>query len=317
MSVTLCGTNGANVGKIECAPSKGKALRMAIFAGSVAPAGYATSALTKAALIAASKLSKKAAGKLHLLPDFLDKESKRENNTEQTFTNGVKIVTREGLDAYQFSFTTNYKQLVSLRKFNNQEVRVIVQDENNLVWGAQKEVAGAINFVGAKARLFFDGMGFTADDKATGVCMVNITFLNVNESFDTGAALVPEVDLSSVIEPLIDTQLYEKLQSSTNVRKISLKVPTGLIGQDKDLYADFAPLWVVGNFTATVSHTGANLPITSVTPNVGGYADFTFDSAAYTALSSGTIILLNVVAPEVLDAANVIGIEVGTYSITK
>jgi hypothetical protein len=48
-----------------------------------------------------------------------NKENKKEANQEQAFSNGVKIVTREGLPGWRFSFFTNMVQMIQLLKFNN------------------------------------------------------------------------------------------------------------------------------------------------------------------------------------------------------
>jgi hypothetical protein len=318
-NLSVCGTDGANTGLVLCAPSPGKAMQLAIFAGALLPVDYATDLAVKNKLVGYSKLSKKDSSKLFILPLNQDKENKKENNTEQTFTNGLKIVTREGLSAYRFSYFTTLSQNQALRKFNGSQVRVLVQDDANLVWGTTQEASnGTKNFVGRKATLFFEGLDFVGDDKVSGVGYVEVTFLSASESYDDSAYVNPGVSLESAAQALLDVQLFEKVASATNTKKISGLVPTGKLGGDKDIYEDFSiTLGVLTNFYAKNLTTGASIAITSVTPNAAGYWDIVIDSAAYTALTVGTKVEIGCIAPNLLDAANVVGIEVLPVVITK
>ncbi|MBK7885474.1 MAG: hypothetical protein IPJ81_18040 [Chitinophagaceae bacterium] len=112
MSIQLCG-QGGNTGGVKCAVSPDKLQTIAIWGGTLTPSEYATLTAAKTTLVADGKLSKNDDSKLFLLPLRMNMENKKEANTEQTFSNGVKVVAREGLPGYRFSYFTSTAQVKS------------------------------------------------------------------------------------------------------------------------------------------------------------------------------------------------------------
>ena len=134
MAIQLCGLTGGNTGKIPCTVSPGKAVTMGIWNGKLTSAEMASQAAIRAALIADSKLSKFSSDKMFVLPPIINRENQREANTEFTFSNGMKVVTREGLPGFRFGFLTSQRQIKQLRKFNDQVVSLVIWDDSLRIW---------------------------------------------------------------------------------------------------------------------------------------------------------------------------------------
>lgn len=307
MALQLCGLVGGNTGGIACAASPGKITSIGIWGGELTPAEYATPALAKTALVADSKLSKTLSDKLFLLPLFQGKESKKESNTETTLSNGLKIVTREGLPGWRFSFFTSMSQMKNLRKFNNTTVKVLMQDDQKRAWGS---VDSENNLVGRQAQLFFEGLDHIGDDGVIGLGFVNIAFIDAIENYDDAAFVALDFNFNTTLKALLEVVLYEAAVATVNVLHVAGKIDVSDLALPMQVYTEFAaPLAVGALWYAKNLQTGAAIAITSVAQNAAGYWDVTLNSAAYTALNSGDLVEVGTVLPTALDAASVPGIE--------
>jgi hypothetical protein len=316
MSLQLCGLQGANTGGIKCAAAPGKINTAAIWGGELTPAEQLTLASRKAAFLADSKLSKTLSDKLFMLPLFLGKESKKEANQEQTLSNGLKFVTREGLPGWRFSFMTSFAQMVNLRKFNNTVVSIIMQDDHKRVWGSKDSDN---NLIGRQAQLFFEGMDHIDDANVMGLGYVNIAFIDAIENYDDAVFVEVDFNFQTTLKALLDVQLYEKATATANVLHVSGKVDVANIAQPMDVYTEFSTtLFNTGAlWTATNMQTGADITITGVASNAAGYGDLTLNSTAYNALSANDKVLITTVLPTALDTAGVLGIECTSFIHTK
>lgn len=316
MSIQLCGSIGGNTGGIPCAVSPESALNFAIWGGKLTPEQYATSAGIKTKLVADSKLTKLSSDKLFLLPLRLGVESKKEANVEQSFSNGLKVVAREGLPGYRFSFKTSQQQNAQLRKFNNQEVSLLVQDKKLNVWGTVDENN---NFIGRRAILFFEGLDHPGDDTVAGIGYVTVMFLDPIENYDTLYFVAAGFNFQTNLKKLFEVQLFEKAAASSNVLKVSGKIETANPAAPIDIYSDYSTtLFNTGSlWKATNVQTGGSFTITGIASNAGGYGALTLDSTAFAALSSGDKILIENTSPTALDAAGAAGIETTGFIFTK
>ncbi len=318
MALQLCGSIGANTGGIKCAASPGKINSIAIWGGKLTVAEQLTLATRKTSLVADSKLSKLLSDKLFLLPLFLGKESKKESNQEQTLSNGLKFVTREGLPGWRFSFKTSMGQMKNLRKFNNTILNVIMQDDQKRVWGS-KDSNDAL--IGRQAQLFFEGLDHIGDDGVEGLGFVNVAFIDAIENYDDAAFVEVDFNFQTTLAALLDVQLFEKAVAVANVLHPSGKVDVANLPVPMDIYEEYkttlfstAALW-----KATNLQTGAAITVTGIAPGAGGvaYADLTLNAAAITALNTGDKVLVETVLPTALDAAGVVGIETVGFIYTK
>lgn len=211
MSISVCGQTGGNTGGVKCAESPGVPQNWAIWLGSLTPTQLLTAAAIKAGLIADSKKSKSSASKLFLMPSIQNKETKRESNQETTLTNGLKIITREGLPGFRWSFFTSQAQLKQLRKFNGYVLPVIFQDNKQNTWGT---VDGDGNFVGRQATVFFEGAFAGADDAVKGMAYVEIGFTDATESFDEQYFAKTAFNWQTNLAANIDIELFEAATAS-------------------------------------------------------------------------------------------------------
>lgn len=315
MALQLCGLVGGNTGGIPCAAAPGKIITAAIWGGELTPSEQLTLASRKAALVADSKLSKTLSDKLFLLPLFQGKENKKESNQEQTLSNGLKIVTREGLPGWRFSFFTSMAQMRNLRKFNNSTVRLLIQDDQKRAWGA---VDSDLNLIGRQAQVFFEGLDHIADDGVIGLGYVNIAFIDAIENYDDAAFVELDFNFSTVLKALLEVILYEAATATSNVLHVAGKVDVSNVAAPMQIYTEFAsPLAVGALWYAKNINTGAAITITSVAQNAAGYWDITLNSTAYSALTTGALVEVGTVLPTALDAANVPGIETAYLIHTK
>lgn len=317
MALQLCGQQGGNTGGIKCAASPGKINTVAIWGGNLTPTEQLTLASRKAALLADSKMSKTLSDKLFMLPLFLGKENKKEANQEQTLSNGLKFVTREGLPAWRFSFLTSQAQMVNLRKFNNTVVSIIMQDDKKRVWGSKDSDN---NLVGRQAQLFFEGLDHVDDASTAGLGYVTVAFIDAIENYDDAVFVEVDFNFQTTLKALLDVQLFEKAASAANVLKVSGKVDVANLPEPLDIYEEYkAVLFSTGAlWKATNMQTGASIAVTSIANNAAGYGDLTLNSAAYTALAAGTDkVLIETVLPTALAVGNVEGIETISFIHTK
>lgn len=316
MALQLCGLTGSNTGGIKCAVSPGKITVAAIWGGILTPTEQLTLASRKTALVADSKLSKTLSDKLFLLPLFLGKESKKEGNQEQTLSNGLKFVTREGLPGWRFSFLTSMAQMVKLRKFNNTVVSLLIQDDKKRVWGSKDS---SNNLIGRQVNLFFEGLDHIADDGVQGLGYVNVSFIDAVENYDDAVFVETDFNFATTLKALLDLVLYEAAVAVANVLKVSGKIDVANIATPLDGYEEYkttlftnATLW-----KATNVQTGADIPVTSITPTTNGSADLALNAAAITALTTGQLVFVTTVLPTALDTAGATGIETVGFYYTK
>lgn len=315
MAISLCASSVANVGPIQCDVGPGIAKKIFIWNNSEDIVNV-TGALFQPYFETASKLPKAAANKLFAFPEHEDVVDASEANVEGTLNQGLKMIIREGKPVYTLKVLAGQSLVRLLRKFNNQNVRVLMLDSNNRIWGVKQ----GTKFIGAQANLFVSGLKFaTGQNIEERVVTITLSYLSASEVNDDAA--FGEVDNSSGIIGLIDVDLTQTAANAANVWHIGAEIPTAEIGQSifvADTYgtelAD-ALLWEA--FTGIPVY-GTPLAIDSVTyePANKGWV-VTFDAVDYAALAALTKIKVQWVTPALLEAADVDGLESNFIIITK
>lgn len=312
--IDLCGSVGANTGRINCDPRRANFKTIIIGGVQFSANDYITSTAFGAAFQAAINQPTGASGKLYPFPEFVGVTVNTEANREATFGNGQKITISEGRPSYTANLRVGTNLERQLRKFNGQIVPVFAFDDAGNVWG-KRNAAGL--FVGYQAEIFVAGAAF-GDYNNAQFTNVTISFQSASEFFDFAAFVSTDFDITN-LEGLIDIQLSEASVSNTNVRKIAGKFINAQLGNDQNV-ADYydTELAVVGLWKVTNILTGAALAITSVAyDNVLKAFTLTLDSTAYTAAATGTKWLVELVAPPALVTAGITGIESIGVIITK
>lgn len=315
MSLSLCSASVANVGGLACDKARGVVKNLAIDNGKVASADYASEIAFFNRLVAKSLLSKSDGEKLFILKETQDVADASETNKEGSLGLGFKTVLLEGKPAYKIKLFAGADELKRLRTFNNQTIRIREYDANGVWWGTKS----GSDSIGFQAKLFFTGNKVaTGQNVEEGVVECTISILSTTEYFDNAYWVDTSGNNISDIKGLMDVTLAE-ISHTTNVWQISMKIAGSNLVEDFNIYDDYMDLIDALTFTAgTGTNYGTSLAITSVVKNATlKCLTVTFDSTAYTALSSGAVIKLIPPTPAVLDAADITGIELLPVLLTK
>lgn len=318
MALSLCSTSVDNTGELACDKSRGVLKKFFIFNGAIAAADYGTQQDFFDKLVENSKLSKSDSDKIFVLSEVQEITDSSEANKEGTLNLGFKATLQEGRPAYKAKFFAGGDALKRLRTFNNQTVRILEYDANGVVWGTKS----GTSFKGFQAKLFFAGNKIaTGQNVEEGVVEVTVSILSVSEYFDNAYWMeIPSTANIEDVKPLIDAQLAY-VSHTSNALNYSLKIAGSNLMEDYDVLADYGTLIATldANFSASSGATtavGTSLAITSVAYS-GGYLVVTYDSTAYSAVTSGYYIKLTPPTPAQLDAADVVNLEILSVTHVK
>src|SRR5690349_7199970 len=134
MALSLCSSSVNNTGELACDKSRGIGKKFFIFNGSFDSSDYADEEAFFDALVANSKLSKSDSDKVFVLNEVQEISDASESDKEGSLGLGYKTILQEGRPAYRAKFFGGGDLLKRLRTFNNQTVRFIEFDSNNVAW---------------------------------------------------------------------------------------------------------------------------------------------------------------------------------------
>lgn len=313
MVISLCGTSVGNTGAILCDVAPGIPKAVYIWNGSK-PVSTVTGAAFQTFLETTSKLSKADADKLFVFPVIQDVADATEADATGSLNQGFSQVLREGKPAYTFKVFAGQSLVPQLRKFNNQNIRVLILDSNKRVWGVQS----GTSFIGSQAKIKTSGLKYaTGQNVEEGVVTISLSFLDASEVNDDAA--YGEVVSTAGVVGLIDATLIY-VSNVANAYKIGVAIQTAEVGEEINVLDTYSTqLAAAGLWVAKTGATfGTTLVITSVAYDATlGLMTVTFDSTAYTALVSGAKIKLSLTTPALLDIADVDNIESVAVILTK
>lgn len=313
MSLSLCGANSSiNINDIDCDGQRQLPRLLAISAGSYDSNDYADSDTFLAALIADTKLARTDSNKLIVLPVI-------QGTTDQTVAPkdgnlGYGLVFRlvDGRATYTFDIPMGSTSEKALKSLDGKTAGIFIYDSGQQFWGIA-DVAG--NFSAPKWNIAVTPRPFQ-DGQNVKVTQITISLVNTDD-FIINAYYVPVALNTASLKGLNDAQII-KISNTTNVYQYRVITPTTAIGRPIDLGLKFgSTLAVVSLWLAkTGPGFGTTLTIMSVAYSNGIYT-VTYDSTAYTALSTGAKIKQALADPTALDTANVTGIEGIPVIVTK
>lgn len=317
MAVSLCSTVGQNTGGIDCDVVRGNPQVLIPGSAIFDSTDYASSTTFEAAFTAKIKQSTGTSDKLFPFPVIQGVTDKTEAAKYGTLGYGLQIKLLRSKQGYEFDVLAGTALEKRLMAFDSKIIPFFILDDNTNynMWGVQAsngDFSGAKYLVGVEPR----GWGDAQNPKTTKIT------LSIVDSRDwvENAAVAPTSFSSTDLEGLNDVVLIEAAAHAANVHYIKTYVPTAQLGNGLDVTDQYgtelanAALWSA--FTG-VGYT-TPLAITSVTYDATNKRlVFTFDSTAYTALSSGATIKLVADDVPTLDAADVTGVEVGFIILTK
>lgn len=304
-SYSLCGTSVDNTGEQACDKSRAILKKFYIFNGSIDSDDYVSADVFFDKLVTNSKLSKSDAEKIFPLNEIQDLADSSEANKEGSLNQGFKTVLLEGKPAYTAKFFGGGDLLKRLRTFNNSNVRILEYDSNGVFWGTKS----GTSFKGFQAKLFFTGNKVsTGQNVEEGVVTVIISILSTSEYFDNAYWVeTPTGTNIEDIKSLIDVKLAY-VSHSSNVLKYSMKIAGSNLLEDFNIGDEYGTEIAALTFTAK---SGAGTPTTPLAITSTTYDAtnkllvVTYDSTAYTAVSSGHNIQLIPPTPPTLDAGDV------------
>lgn len=314
MPYSLCGASVANTGEQGCDKAKGVLRNLFIFNGAIAAADYVDQDTFFDTMVSNAKLTKSATNKVFPIAENQDFTDSSEANKEGTFNQGLKITLMEGKPGYKFKLAAGSDLLKRLRTFNNQTVRIIEYDADGVFWGTKV----GTDFKGYQAKLFFAGGKLASGQNIEqGFIEVTVSILSVSEYLDNSYWMESTGNVADIV-PLIDVALTD-ISHSSNVWKIGMYIQgSNLIGP-YNIYDTHGAAIAALTFTAgTGTNYGTSLAITSIAVDTSlKCLTVTFDSTAYTALASGTVIKLSPPSVATLDAADVTETELLYVLLTK
>jgi hypothetical protein len=215
MPLSLCSSSVSNTGELGCDKSRGVLKKLFIFNGAVASADYADEATFFAKLVANSKLSKSDSNKVFVLNEAQDVADASEANKEGTLGLGFKTTLIEGKPGYKVKIFAGGDLLKRLRTFNNQTVRVVEYDSNNIAWNTKSGTSA----IGFQAKLFFTGNKIaTGQNVEEGIVEFTVAILSTSEYFDNAYWTNLAGHNVEDIKPLIDAQYGLCVQSFKRIQ---------------------------------------------------------------------------------------------------
>ena len=324
MAINLCSVIGGNTGGIDCDVKRAVPKKFAVGGKEFSSSEYADSATLQAALLAAMILPNGDSDKLYPFPEILQVGVETEADTTGGLALGPQRRLRKGRPAYVFSCEIGQYQYQKLLAFDGKTLPVFTFDDENNLWGyraaADTNTVNVKPFKGEQAYITISGNGFKDGNSAeAGVAQIRIAFLSVDD-FEKRSAFASLPNLSSGdLVGLKDVILSEPQAHASNVHKVAMKIANAKVAGDINIFDDYGTAIAALSWTAFTGATFAtSLTITSIAvDNTLKCLTVTFDSTAYTALSSGAKIKLVPPTAAVLDAADVTGIEIEFIILTK
>lgn len=312
--ISFAGNLSVNTGTIAADYMKGNP-QMLFIGGSFQPSDYATAAAFQTAIISKIKLPRGNAGKIYPIPAIQGNTDKTTAAKFGTLGYGLPVKLMRSRAAYELDLeagSTLEKQMIQL---DNKQLPVIILDDSD-VFGGVKDVNGV--FSGATFLVSVEprGYGDANSPKTTKVTLSLINPKDFVENFFGVSAVIPTTSMAG----LNDVTLEEISAHTTNVYHIKPTVYGAVSGQSQNLAALYGATLASSSLWAAKTGTGftTTLAITSVAldANGDGY-DITLDTTAYSALSAGASIQINLADPATLDAANVTEVEGTPIVVTK
>lgn len=314
MSLSLCGTIGANTGPVLCDITRGNPLTI-MFGSSIFTTGeQASNATLKAAMLNRIKRSAGDSEKLFPLPVIVGTATKTAAAKYGTYGYGLQTKLLRSLKAYEFDVLAGSTLERNLIAFDGQTVPCFIFDDKRNIAG---KLDSGLNFIGTPVLVGVEARDY-GDASNPQSTKVSISFIDAADFTENSAFFQSSFSASDLVG-LKDTYIFEPSAHSTNVYKAQVKIKTAIINGDLNTYDEYGALIAALTFTAgTGTNFATPMPITTVAVDAANKAlTITFDSTAYGLLAALAQIKLFPPTPAVLDAANVRGIEIAPYVFTK
>jgi hypothetical protein len=317
MAISICSSVGANTGDIDCDIVRGNPLVLIPGSAEFDTNDTVDSTTFEAAFTAKINQAAGTSDKLFPFPVIQGVTDKTEAAKYGTLGYGLQVKLLRSKQGYEFDVLAGSALEKRLMAFDGKQVPFFILDDNTNynLWGVQNsnvDFAGALYQVGVEPRGFGDG-------NSVKTTKITISIIDPRD-FVENARVAPTSFAASDLKGLNDVTLAEAATHAANVHYIKMYVATAKLGNGEDVTAQFGSAIASASLWTAKTGTGytTTLAITSVTyDSTNNRLVFTFDSTAYTALSTGATIKLIPDPVEDLFAADIVGIEPVFIILTK
>jgi hypothetical protein len=324
MSTNFCSTIGGNTGKLRCDGKRKVPKKPVVGSRVFTYAEYSDPDVFMDAIIESINLSNGDPDKLFPFPEVAEVANNTEADTTGSLALGPVIRLKKGRPSYTYTVDIGHYQFQKLLAFDNKVVPVFLFDDAAQWWAyrpaAPSNTRNTRDISGEMALVTISGNGFEdGANAATGKCTITFSYLSIDD-FEKRSAYGVLTNMSAGdLEGLVDIMLSEATAHTTNAYKIKVTIPGPVLGQELDVYDDYAAGLAALTWTAKTGATfSTSLTITSVAVDATLKAlTVTFDSTAYTALANGAEIKLTPPSVATLVGANIVGYEIGDIILVK
>jgi hypothetical protein len=308
MAINICATLGGNTGAPACDVRMGRPKYILLTTGrEFAETDIEDSAAFQSALQTAMLLPKSNANKVYAFPQANESTDNTGDPSLGTLADGYEEVLNEALPKYLLRSKAGTCVQQQMQSFNGWPGKVYVVDDSNIMWFRTTSADGAAGFT--------CGYLYTNPPKFKGSGDVNtantrLTFGSIDEFKTKVGAIKLDFNVSTLTN-ILEVELDDRESENTSGALNNVFVIGGKTRcEGTDIYAAYSTaLNSVARWRAYQSN-GTVISITTVTTNAGlsGW-NITLNSAAFTALPSGTVFYIDLETPTVLHAAGIDGIE--------
>lgn len=312
---SICATEGANTGGIDCDPVRGLPLQLIPGSASFTPTDYATNATLEAAFLDKIIQPAGSSDKLFPFPVIQANSPKTTAAKYATLGYGLEIKILRSKPGYEFEVLAGSALEKKLIKFDGLQIPLFIFDDKSRIWGVTDSQA---NFKGAKYLVGVEPKDFE-DANAAKTTKITISIIDSRDFVENAKFADTSFNTSDIVG-LNDVDLYEAVVSATNVRHIGVRIITSNINSFLNIGDTYST--ELANAALWTAKTGVgfatDIAITSVAWDATNKCwTVTIDSTAYTALASGDKIEIALVDTIALNTADVTGIEGSPLIITK
>lgn len=314
---SICSTIGANTGAIDCDPSRGLPVQIVPGSAVFSPSDYATAASFEAAFLAKLKEPTGSSDKLFPFPVIQGNTDKTTAAKFATLGYGLQIKLLRSKAGYEFDVIAGSSLEKKLIAFDGLIIPCFILDDKSKMWGV---LDSSKNFKGAKYLVGVEPKGFE-DGNAAKTTKISLSIIDSRDFVENAEFAGTSFNASDIVG-LNDVIPFEAVTSTTNIRKIGLKISTSNVLSYLNVANTVEYQTLLANAALWTAKTGANfatdLAITSVAYDSANKCwTVTLDTTAYAALASLAQIEIALVDSLALDTADVTGIEGSPLIISK
>jgi hypothetical protein len=312
---SICSAVGANTGGIDCDVTKRLPVQIIVGSAIFSPADYATSVNFESTFLSKLKKPAGSSDKLFPFPVIQGNTAKTTAPKFGTLGYGLEVKLLRSKAGYEFDVLAGSQLEKKLIKFDGLIVPLFIMDSASNMWGV---IDSKLNFKGAKYLVGVEPKDFE-DAQNAKVTKVTISIIDSRDFVENSEYAATSFNAADIVG-LNDGEIFVAAPAAANVNTLGVKIRTAALLTVLNVFDSYPNELAVGTLWSAKTGVGFATPlaITSVAKDLVNKAwTVTLDSAAFTALASGTQIKVSLADATTLDGAGVYGIEIASLIITK